>query len=1000
MQTLWARAAQRCTCNCILCHSSATALNRRATTAVLKRRIRFRDIFTLLYSSFLASAAIADVSRKEAKKAEWERLIKEARDELKALQEQQQARLAAVSWPDDAGTEKIYPRPNDWSGLLQWATKERDRRKSLGFQELKGPPMSLLEDASAPEIEELMFDKYIARLNAADKSHLWYTTDGHRPLSIKKVKTLEWSVRKLVHRLILSQLETLETNSEEQSDQAPTNYQLGTFAGINSGQLKMKIDRCDRRLSFLKRHSSNTEYWYRFVSPSWPTYSRRCRDDLASADSLNPELHNIFKCVTCDIRKEVWLAEVCSVLLFSYVPPDIHTYNLLIIYLVKLKQMADVEIVIESMHESHIRPNEVTLSAMLKFYTINNNKQGFLSLLRRIDGRDGGLSLAHAATEISPIFSERYQVSGRVPRIPVRISEEEEGYYYETGGYNFRPLGHQPRAQCHNTRKVVERARMAILDKAVYGAMIHGALKFLGPKKAMQYYSQMVSDGWEGGIRELGPILRYHSVRRKWQAGLAVWQEICKLPEGANRAAIECMLWLCRKCQKHILFGQVLDYGVRQELIPPTVWHFTNKIGGGKVTDLLRSADFESSVMSSALPITIARDFFERSLEALGYGIASIALDLADTTLEAPHPLDDNTDDIVSTALRIYFNIRQLHKDSPVSSVHTARQVALQSLAKKSRTDKELQGKSLQEVWTEDMERNSVKMPPLLTSQLTPHVEEKGNNAMERAAKEKHKPDKEIQPMPALQLLDRHSSQEYPQIRQTAILKPQSACQSTNPVPGDLEPQSMKTIEVTLSNTNTQPTMQLATKDVAAKTDQQKPEHPPAIHPLPSPPAQHPHLNPPPLTEQILDLSTSPNTPTQTPPQPPAEQASQTRKLWKRLTLRAPSDTSPQTEPAPLLIKRYTIDKSASDGTSLAPPPSRTYTVYKTLILSDEGEATIIGSPLVKRCAPRGNRPRRVQSYDQPMMIPRSVGEAKVWRPLESGSKLGDDGRVDGLVGA
>ena len=952
MQTLWARAAQGCTCNCIFCHSSATALNRRATTTALKRRLRFRDVFTLLYSSFLASAAIADIGRKEAKKVEWENLIKEARDELKALQEQQQARLAAVSWPDDLATEKIHPRPDDWSGLLEWATKERERRKSLGFQELKGPPMSLLKDISAPEIEELMFDKYIARLNSADRSHLWNTTDGHRPLSIKKVKTLEWSVRKLVHRWILSLLETSKTNSEEQSDQDPTNCQLGPFAGIDCDQLRMKIDRCDRRLDFLNRHSSNTEYWYRFMSPKSPTYSRRSRDDLASADSLNPELHRIFKYVKCDTRKDAWLPEICSVLLFSYVPPDIHTYNLLIINLMKLNQMDDVEAVIKSMHESHIRPNEVTLSAMLKFYTMNDNRQGFLSLLRKIDGQDGGLSLAHPATEFSPMFLGRNKVSDRAPRIPVRITEEEEDYYYEINGYNLRPPGHQPRAQCHSTQKIVERGSMTILDRAVYGAMIHGALKFLGPKKAMQYYAQMVSDGWEAGIKELGPILRYHSMKMKWQAGLAIWQDICKLPEGANRAAVECMLWLCRKCQKHIVFGQVLDYGVRQKLIPPTVWQFTNKICSGNVTGLLRSADSVSSVTLSASPITIARDFPDQSLEALGYHIASTALDLANITLDAPDPT--NTE----TALKIYFSIRRLHRESPASAVHTARQVALQGLAKKAHKDKERQGKHIKEVFPEDMEFNSAKIRPLETNRVIPNLQEKANNVTERAHKEKHEPYDRIRIMPTSQLLGTHESREYPQTSETAILEPQSACQSIDLVSGDLEPEPTKTID---ANTDTKSTKQLATKDAAVKLDQHMTEAAPTIHPLHSPPIQPTQLDQSPSAEQLFDPSTNISTPKQIPSQPTAEGFWRGRYFNKRLTLRASDDAS------------------QSEETQSAPPP--------------------------KSFHPSGQiQPRLVHSNVPPV---RQVGSSspgdgyriRIWRPQESGSKLGDSVHGDSLVG-
>lgn len=696
MQSLWIRAAQtRCTCNCTFCHSTTSALSRR-TTAASVRRLRFSDVFTAFYSTVLASAAVADIGWKEAKRDELQKLIRDARDDLKALEDNQQTRLAAISLGGNESAIALRPFQDTWDNAFAWAAMERDRRKVLGFQNLKGASLSLLEELSAPEIEELVLDKYIMRLNSEHGEHLWSITDAHRRLSIKKVKTLEWSTRKLVHRLILSCLEEADIRQRIERAEA-VGGQPRPFAGMDSEQVKTKLERCDRRLKFLSRHSSNTEYWYRFESPRAPLYSCWSDLDIERADSLNIKLYNIFNGFrNHTMEKDQLVASICSALLTSFAPPDVHTYNMLIIRLTGLKQMSDVKAVITSMRETHTRPNEVTLCAMLHYYTITDQRQSFIDLVRKMEGKQGGLSLAHAMNEPSPAFAARYRPKRRLQRRS-RVSEEEEEYYYEAEGYRFRPTDHQPRAKSHRTRKVVETAEMMIINRAVYGALIHAALQFLGTFKAMTYYRRMVSDGWEDGKRELGAILQHCCDENNWRAGLAVWQQMCKLPEGADRIALGWMLQLCRNRRKHVEFGEVLEYGVRQQLVSSTVWYFPSIIwGGGRISDLLRSADVLSSAKQLAFPITIARDLLERNLEALGYRMATTALDIADISLNVPPEFD------CSVGLKLCLLIKQCHQDSPARAVLRARTVAIQGLHRKRAPDIRWQGEHMAHVESPD----------------------------------------------------------------------------------------------------------------------------------------------------------------------------------------------------------------------------------------------------------------------------------------------------------
>ena len=701
MQTLWARAAHiRCTCNCTSCHSPTAFLNRRVTSTAFRKPIRFRDVFTVFYSSILTSAAIADIRRKEVAKAELEKSIKEARDDLKALEEQQQARLAAIALRDDDTVQPPCASQGSWHDVFQWSKWMMAERKRMGFQDLKGPPLTLLEELSTSEIEELMHDRYISRLSSANGEHLWCSTDGYGRISIKKVKTLEWSIRKLVHRLLLSTLEETGAWREAQSEGAHVDSQLPPEATLSSDKLREKIEDCEKRLCFLKRHTSNKEYWYRFSSPDSPVYSRRSTR-VQRADSLNIELDRIFKSFRrTNEGKDTLVQEICYALLSSYTHPDVHTYNILILHLFNLKQMDDVAAVITSLQESHTRPNEVTLSAMLNFYTATGNREGFTKLLQQMKGRQGGLFLAHPATIISTAFPGRYKRKiSRVAMQPVKISEEEEEFYYERGGYKFRPSGLQPLADYHSTRKIVQGARMTLLNQTVYGALIHGALQFLGSGQAMKYYRQMVNDGWETSRRLLLEILHYCSNKDEWEDGCTVWQELCNLPEGPDRTSIVWMLKLCRSRGEHVRFGEVLEYCVRRNLIPPTVWQFprlATDVGIISVAKLMRAADILFSAKLLSPPFTLALDFLDRSLEALGYRIANTAIEVAATNFNACPSINSDT------GFNVYLRIRELHRESPAACEDKARRKVLQGLKEKNQRVTEGQDDDVEELPFED----------------------------------------------------------------------------------------------------------------------------------------------------------------------------------------------------------------------------------------------------------------------------------------------------------
>lgn len=183
--------------------------------------MRFRDLYTVFYSTILASAAVADSKRKDTRRREWEKLIRQAREELKAIEDQQSSRLARLS--PDSGTD--IPQSSDtntWEGLFQWAKQMSNDRGALGLQDVPGPPLSLLQELKTSEIQELLSHSVLASLreplDGNTESQKW----GVIPEN--KDKILAWSVRKLAYRLLKSSMKDNSGLSTSKGEEQGTEH--------------------------------------------------------------------------------------------------------------------------------------------------------------------------------------------------------------------------------------------------------------------------------------------------------------------------------------------------------------------------------------------------------------------------------------------------------------------------------------------------------------------------------------------------------------------------------------------------------------------------------------------------------------------------------------------------------------------------------------------------------------------------------------------------------
>ena len=576
MQTLWTRVAQsRCSCNCSTCVSSASLLARRSTTAAAGRRLRFGEVFTLFYSSMLATAAVVDSHRKDVRREVLDKAIAQAKNELKDLESQQQRRLAALSIRPSKKQIIEQTKGEHWGDVFAWATRQREWRQALGFQDWKGVPLDLLEELPSSEIQDILADSRNSLRSGKPGSAAWDSEYPGRPLSQKKLRTLELSVAKMILR-ILSQISNdglaprdgLESAEDLFVRKSPRTKQ----------DLSSAISNIDERLSELQRYSQTLKLPKPLEYPQYPRYSVGPGNDSSSLNAtlrfiLNPPERS-------RVNKDSMLAKLCYKLLISTTPPDVRIYNMILDKFCNMEEQDLVYAVLGSMRESHIRPNEITHSIALKFYTTVKNRSAFANYVRLMEGLGPGLAVAHPKTARTTINLGRYRFPEHHQNPVAQFARSEDGSPVPI--VTDSKIDNLPRQT-----KIIEKARMNV---EVYGALIHGALRLFGKEQAMQFYRAMISDGWEQNIQILTSILRHCCYKEDWPSGVAVWQEIQKLASGANEKACIWMLRLCRRCQQQNAFEAVLSDGTQRGVLPKILWDFDSQITTARVDALLDTA--------------------------------------------------------------------------------------------------------------------------------------------------------------------------------------------------------------------------------------------------------------------------------------------------------------------------------------------------------------------------------------------------------------------------
>ncbi|TKA41983.1 hypothetical protein B0A54_06664 [Friedmanniomyces endolithicus] len=234
------------------------------------------------------------------------------------------------------------------------------------------------------------------------------------------------------------------------------------------------------------------------------------------------------------------LAKIAYNLSISSAPPNIETYNTLLLGLSEVKKYQLVDRVIGSMRRTHMRPNEVTNAAVLNHFTTTNNAADFVTRVELMRGKYCGLALARPNIHINEAGAARLR----------RV--EREG----------------------KEDKVIQ---LPYPTPNVFCALIRGVLKFSGFDTALSICKGMGHEGWGLCLSGLTPLLEHCADYGDWTSGLAIWGQIQALrlrslqrhaerrgeSEKVPMTAFAAMVRLCSKAGQKGVFEEIWAQALR-----------------------------------------------------------------------------------------------------------------------------------------------------------------------------------------------------------------------------------------------------------------------------------------------------------------------------------------------------------------------------------------------------------------------------------------------------
>lgn len=351
MQALLSRAGKAPRGGCKACTNAIDTLGKRATS--VRRKPTFAELFTACYSSVFATAALVDAVRKDDRSKELDRQLEEVRKELADLQNGRQ--------PTSSNADSTSPELSIRQMDILWQSLKKIYTSRPYMKEIHQPASISTSDL----IEALKHDHYGC-----------------------PSETMRNSARRMDYDRLESAIMREECEREKYYREPRNQAQLFRESTSTEGLVRKLLD----RTNFLPEDQSgpSLQKARNLLEKGSPVFTFRSIDSTRAQNNtilLNKRLRSLVAASNLNTKEKI--GRICYNLLISAHPPDIHTYNTLIVAFNKFGHHSFAEALVASFFQYRLlQPTPSTFIAILNHYKCTNNHGKFLRALACITGLD------------------------------------------------------------------------------------------------------------------------------------------------------------------------------------------------------------------------------------------------------------------------------------------------------------------------------------------------------------------------------------------------------------------------------------------------------------------------------------------------------------------------------------------------------------------------------------------------------------------------------------
>ncbi|MCJ1341572.1 hypothetical protein MMC09_006868 [Bachmanniomyces sp. S44760] len=530
------------------CSSAVLNGSRRATTAVAKRRARFGDIFTVFYSSILATAAVADARRKDNRKGRLEQEMKVEKEKLQAMQQDYQKRLNILATP----IESLEQYGNEYDilrSIRAWAVEQNEVGTAIGLEDQGSIAAQFADHLTERQLRRLLSRRRIlCLLILPDTSE---TDPGVK--CDAQILTSEWSTAKMVLNFLWSLCGPLQKSFSQTS----------TIERIYWESIQLDQDELRRKRSRLKldlrklRRMRGGENCYILRDRLSPSLPRHERTDFTVQNQrrLHVSLQAILSpMVSVGMTLDTIVAKVCYELLLCPAAPDIRVYNTLISRLSQLRRFEMVDAVLASMKERNIQPDASTMAATLRSFGMRKEAGAFMRY-----ARVGDFDIS-----CNSVGEPRITKILRTLRSKIRDVDQDQDTHQLSES---EELGMVSDWSQSSENRVHTRSDHSLAQNITNEVLVIG-LKFFGNDKVSQWIDELCERGWSPDMNILTGFLKHSYHTQDWNLAKSAWRGLVDLSGETYKIAYFWMLRLCQMFGKHELFRATLLHGIDQKMLP------------------------------------------------------------------------------------------------------------------------------------------------------------------------------------------------------------------------------------------------------------------------------------------------------------------------------------------------------------------------------------------------------------------------------------------------